>query len=201
MFICNWVDLFKYTFYSENITISQYYIHTYKSAHVQGPVFNAGGYFQTELQALVCGSFLVSLPSLMLNLFWTLGWSRYRGFSKIGVPLGCLYYFHTKVCSQMTSGGDLYHVGPSKLICETNWWTGPCVMQFLREGYSEQTMILNLCRSGKYTSVLCFSIRGGDTRVPAPSPTWGVNGFLERSLMCWVIIGLGCVSHFGTNEI
>ena len=77
-------------------------------------------YFRTELLALVWGSFSLSLPSLILNLFWTWGWSRYRGFSEIGVPLGCLYYFHTKVCSQMTSGGDLYHVGPSKLICETN---------------------------------------------------------------------------------
>ena len=153
-------------------------------------VFNAGGYFRTELQALVCGSFSVSLSSLMLNLFWTCGWSQYRGFSKTGVPLGCLYYFHTKVCSHMTSGGDLYHVGPSKLICETNRWTGPCVVQFLAEDYSKHTMILHLCGSGKYTSVLCFSIRGGDARVPAPSCTWGVEDFLERSLMCSVITGL-----------
>ena len=93
---------------------------------VHGPVFNAGGYFRTEPQALVCGSFSVWLSSLMLNLFSTWGWSRYGGFSKIGVPLGCFYYFHTKVCSQMT--WDLYHVGPSKLICETNQGTGPCVM-------------------------------------------------------------------------
>ena len=48
---------------------------------------------------------------------------------------------------------------------------------------------------------MCFNIRGGDARVTAPSRTWGVEGFLERSLMCWVITGLGCVSHFGTNEI
>ena len=74
-------------------------------------------------------------------------------------------------------------------------------MQFLAEGYSEHTMILYLCGSGKYTSVLCFSIRGGDARVPAPSRTWGVEVFLERSLIYWVITGLGCVSHFGTNEI
>ena len=74
-------------------------------------------------------------------------------------------------------------------------------MRFLPEGYSEQTMILHMCGSGKYTSVLCFSIRGGDARVPAPSRTSGVEGFVERSLMYWVIIGLGCVSHFGTNEI
>ena len=132
---------------------------------VHGAVFNAGGYFRTELQTLVCGSFSVSLSSLMLDLmldFW--GCSQYRGFLKIGVPLRCLYYFHTKVCSHMASAGDLYHVGPSKLICETNQWAGPCLMQVLAEGYSEHTMILHLCGSGKCTSVLCFSIRGGDAR-------------------------------------
>ena len=80
-------------------------------------------------------------------------------FSKIGVSLGCLYYLHTKVCSQIISGGDLCHVGPSKLICETNRWTGPCVMRFSRQSFSEQNMILHLCESGKYTTVLCFSIR------------------------------------------
>ena len=57
----------------------------------------------------------------------------------------------------MTCGGDLCHVGLSKLICETNRWTGACVMPFLPEGRSEQTMILHLCGSGKYTTVLCFS--------------------------------------------
>ena len=113
--------------------------------------------------------------------------------------MGCLYYFHTKVCSQMTSSGDFYHLGPGKLICETNRCTGPSVMRFLPEGYSEHTMILHLCGSGKYISVLCFSIRGGDASVPAPSRTWGVEGFLERSLICWVILGLGCVSYFDTN--
>ena len=84
----------------------------------------------------------------------------------------------------MTSGGDLYHVGPSKLICETNRWTGPCMVRLLAEDYSKHTMILHLCGSGKYTSVLCFIMRGGDARVPAQSRTWGVEGFLEHSLMC-----------------
>ena len=69
----------------------------------------------------------------------------------------------------MTSGEDLCHVGRC---------TSPCVIRLLLEGPSEQTMILYLCRSGKYTTVLCFSIRGGDVRVPAPSRTWGVEGFL-----------------------
>ena len=41
-------------------------------------------------------------------------------FSNIGVSLGCSHYFYIKVCYQMTSGGDLCHVGTSKLISETN---------------------------------------------------------------------------------
>ena len=101
----------------------------------------------------------------------------------------------------MTSFGDLCHIGPSKLICETNRWTGTCVMRFLPEEDSEQTMILHLSGSGKYTTDLCFSIAGGDARVSVLSLTWGVEGFLQRSLMCWVIARLGWVSGFGTNEI
>ena len=81
----------------------------------------------------------------------------------------------------MISGGDLCHVGTSKLICGTNRWTGTYVMRFLPEGRSELTMILHLCESGKYTAVLCFSIRGEDAMVPATSGTWGVEGF---SLCC-----------------
>ena len=41
-------------------------------------------------------------------------------FSNIRVSLGCSHYSYTKVCSQITSGGDLCHVGMSKLISETN---------------------------------------------------------------------------------
>ena len=93
----------------------------------------------------------------------------------------------------MTSGGELCHMGTSKLICEANRWTGSCVMQFSPKGCSKQTMILHLCGSAKYTTVLCFNIRGGDARVPATSRTWGAEGFLERSLMCWDITGLKCV--------
>ena len=66
-------------------------------------------------------------------------------------------------------------------------------MRFLMEGRFEQTMVLHLCGSGKYTTVLCFSIIGDDIRIPAPSCNWGVDGFLERPLMCWVNTGLGCV--------
>ena len=71
----------------------------------------------------------------------------------------------------MTSGGDLCHVGTSKLICEKTRWTGPCVMRFLPEGRSEQTIILHWCGSGKYATVSCFTTGGGDARVPAPSHT------------------------------
>ena len=39
---------------------------------------------------------------------------------------------------------------------------------------SEQTMILHLCGNGKYTSVLCFSIRGDEARVPALSFNIGI---------------------------
>ena len=101
----------------------------------------------------------------------------------------------------MTSGGDSCHVGTSKLICETNRWTGPFVMRFLLEGRSEETTMLHLSGSGKYTTVLYFSIREGDTRFPAPSRTWDVEGFLERCVMCWFITWLGCVFHFGASEI
>ena len=89
----------------------------------------------------------------------------------------------------MTSGGGMFsndfwwglvsHVGTNKLICEANRWNRSCMMWFLLEGLSKQTTIHYLCGSGKYTTVLCFSIKGGDTRVPDPSPTWRVDGFLE----------------------
>ena len=93
----------------------------------------------------------------------------------------------------MTSSGDLCHIRTSRLIYEANQWTGSCVMQFLPEGHSELNVILNLCGSAKYITVLCFSIRGGDAGVSAPYRTWGVEGFLEGSLMCWVITGWECV--------
>lgn len=37
--------------------------------------------------------------------------------------------------------------------------------------------------------------------VLATSHTWYVEGFLEWSLMCWVITEFGCVFHFGKNEV
>ena len=48
---------------------------------VHAAVFNATGYFLTDLQALVCGSFSVSLSSsIVKDAEW---------FSNIGMPLGC----------------------------------------------------------------------------------------------------------------
>ena len=43
---------------------------------VNGTVFNAGEYFRRDRHALVCGSFLVSLSSSMLNLIWPWEWSE-----------------------------------------------------------------------------------------------------------------------------
>ena len=60
-----------------------------------------------------------------------------EGSSNFGVSLKCSHYFYTKVCSQITSGGDLSHVETSKLISGTNRSTGPSVIQFLLEGFSE----------------------------------------------------------------
>ena len=79
-----------------------------------------------------------------------------QGFSNIGVSLRCSHYFYTKVCSRMNSGGDLCHVGTSS---------------------RSETMLHHWCGSGKYTTVLCFGIGGGDARAPAPFHTWGVKGF------------------------
>ena len=121
-------------------------------------------------------------------------------FSNIGVFLGCCHYFYTKLCSRMTSGGDLYHARTSKLIRVANRWTGPCVMQFLLEGHSE-IMLHHWCGNGKYTTVLPFGIGGGDARVPAPFHTLGCGQLLEHSQMSWIIARLGCVFHSGTGEI
>ena len=96
----------------------------------------------------------------------------------------------------MTFSGDLCHVGTSKLICKANRYFS-CVMRFLPKGRS----LYFICVGVENILVLCSSIRGDYARVPAPSRPWGVEGFLERSLMCWVITGLGCVFHFGTSEV
>ena len=57
------------------------------------------------------------------------------------------------------------------------------MVQFLLEGHSE-IMLHDWCGKGKYTTVLCFDIGGGDARIPTTFDTLGCGGFLERSLMC-----------------
>ena len=52
--------------------------------------------------------------------FWTWVGQDTERFSNIGVSLGCFHYFYAKVCSEMTSGEGLCHVGVSKLICVAN---------------------------------------------------------------------------------
>ena len=110
-------------------------------------------------------------------------------FSNIKVSLWCIYYFHARVALQMASGGDLCHIGTGKLICEADRWTRSCAMWFLPEGPSEQTVILHLCGRAKYTSVLCFSIRGGDAHSvhwgnPSPSKT-SPPFFLPNPALNW----------------
>ena len=96
---------------------------------------------------------------------------------------------------------ELCHAECSKLICKANLWTGSCEIKFILKSRSERTMILHLCGSGRYIMVLCFSIRGGDARVSAPSGGWSMEGFLERPLMWWVITVSGFVFQIGTNEV
>lgn len=79
----------------------------------------------------------------------------------------------------MTSGGDWYYAGTSKLIEEISRWNGSCVMRFLLESRSRQTMILHLCASGEYTTVMGFSIRRGNARFSAPSRSWSMEDFQE----------------------
>ena len=134
-----------------------------------------------------CHFIKILIQSWINNL--ALGWlwdgQNIERFSNIGVSLACLYCFHTNVCSQITSGGGLCYVGTSKLICEANRWTGSCVMRFLPKRCSEQTVILDLCGSGKYTTALRFRIRGGDETV---SDVLGHHR-------------VGVCFHFGTTEV
>ena len=54
----------------------------------------------------------------------------------------------------MTSGGDVCNIGTSELIYEANRFTGFCVIRFLPACRSEETMIIYLYGSAKYTTVL-----------------------------------------------
>ena len=170
-----------------------------KNCITAGPFNNAGGYFRPDRQAWFAEIFRCHCH-LQCQICFGLGDGQdTEGFSNIGVSLGCSHYFYTKVCSQMTSNGDLCHVGTSKLISETNRWTGPCMIQFLPEGRWE-AMLSHWCESGKYTS-LVFWHRWRWFQGPCPISHMRWGGFLERSLLCWVITRLGCVFHSGTSEI
>ena len=116
---------------------------------IHGVVFNAGGYFRTDHHALDSGTYLVSLLVSCLVSCQNIEVFKYWDV------------FHTKSCLQMIFGGELCHVETGKMICEAHRWNGSCVVWFLLEAC--------LCGSGEYTTVLCFSIRGGDGRVSAPS--------------------------------
>ena len=95
----------------------------------------------------------------------------------------------------MTSGVNFCNIGISKLICEAHRWIDSGVMRFLPEGRSEQTNILPLYGSAKYTTILYFSIRGSDSSVPVLSCTWET---------VFAVLGnhsFGVCFHFVTSEI
>ena len=94
-------------------------------------------------------------------------------FLNIGVSLGCCHYFYTKVCSLMTSGGDLCHVGMGKLI-QINELV-PAWYSFYRKVIQKLWYIINV--EMESILVLCFGIGGGNARVPAPFHTWCVESF------------------------
>ena len=73
------------------------------------------------------------------SLWWPSTWEIVTGFSP-----------HSKCEMGQKSWHHL------ALICEANWRSGSCLMQFLLEGRSEQTVILHLCESGEYTYSLVF---------------------------------------------
>ena len=127
--------------------------------------FSAGGYIWTGHNALVSGSF-------SLFLFGLGEGQNIERFLQLVVSLWCFYYFHSKVCLQITFGGYSYRVKISKLI-----W----------KGLSLQTIIRHLCASRKYSSVLCLSIKGDGSRVFAPLglAMWRVswNGLISLLLL------------------
>ena len=88
------------------------------------------------------------------------------------VPLGCLW--DVVLISILKYVLKWLPVGTSKLINDTDRWTGTCVIQLLLEGRSE-TMIHQHCGSRKHSTDLCFSIGGADAKIPALFHTWGVE--------------------------
>ena len=82
--------------------------------------FHAGGIFERTVRPGFAEIFQCHCH-LQCQICFGLGDGQdTEGFSDIGVSLGCCHYFYTKVCPPMTSCGDLYHVGTSKLISEAN---------------------------------------------------------------------------------
>ena len=53
----------------------------------------------------------------------------------------------------------------------------PAWYSILQSWYTTVYYSLDTVYYGKYTTVLCFGIGGGDARVPAPFHTWDVEGF------------------------
>ena len=84
--------------------------------------FNSGGYFRTDRQALIYGTFRCHCYLQCQICFGFVDGQDTEGFSNIQVSLGCSHYFYTKakVCYLMTSGGDMCHVGTSKVISKTD---------------------------------------------------------------------------------
>ena len=75
------------------------------------------GIFERNFSSWKLFSVLI-IFNIKFNL--ALGMTRIESFLDTDVSLVCLYYFHTKVCLQTTSGDESSHIETSKLICKTN---------------------------------------------------------------------------------
>ena len=86
-------------------------------------------------------------------------------------------------------------------------WTAPppCLFiipnAFLLTYYAMLHYATSLAREWKVYYSLVYWHRWSWCQGPCPISRLGCGGFLERSLMCWVITGLGWVFHSGTSEI
>ena len=105
------------------------------------------------------------------------------------MSLGCFYYFHTILCSQMTSGGDL---------CQTALWNKS--MNCFLCCYWGHVMNRHLCGSRKYNAVLCLSIRGDDARW-CPISQLGCGGFPGMVSGVLHHHRIGVYFHFGRIKI
>ena len=73
-----------------------------------------------------------------------------------------------------------------KLICEISQWTASCV-------FTESTFWTDIC--GKAENILQCRVLALGEIMPgdAPSHSWGVEGFQELPLICWIIAVLGSI--------